>query len=197
MNTIYNIYETLKNTYSGLLAGQDSTLSMGDKNAKDILNSPKEKLIRIVSKASEMTDKETSIFREIVDSYIQKYGNWCLCYIPKTTKANLIVASDKKLKVKDFQGFSENKKEYDFRCSMDRMHIESGSGRAFDRETIDAVCMISPKVYALNNNVKAIWLGHAIMYMYGSLLYIVINDTLRLPLRFGHQLYAGVDLAAV
>ena len=197
MNTIYNIYETLKNTYSGLLAGQDSTLSAGNKNVQHVLNSPKEKLIRIVSKASDMSDKETSIFRKIIDSNVQQYGNWCLCYIPKTTKANLIVASDKKLKMKDFQGFSENKKEYDFRCSMDRMFIESGSGRAFDKETKEAVCMISPKVYELNNKVKAIWLGNAIMYMYRDLLYIVINDTLRLPLRFGSQLYAGVDLASV
>ena len=197
MNTIYNIYEALKNTYSGLLAGQDITLNMGDKNAKDILNSPKEKLIRIVSKASEMTDKETLIFREIIDSNIQQYGNWCLCYIPKTTKANLIVASNKKLKAKDFVGFSENKKEYDFRCSMDRMFIESGCVRAFDKETKEAVCMISPKVYELNSNVKAIWLGNAIMYMYRDLLYIVINDTIRMPLRFGQQLYAGVDLASI
>lgn len=197
MNSIYNIYEALKNTYNGLLAGQDSTLNMGDKNAKDILNSPKEKLIRIVSKASEMTDKETFIFREMIDSHVQQYGNWCLCYIPKTTKANLIVVSNKKLKLKDFVGFSESKREYDFRCSMDRMHIESGCGRAFDKETKEAACMISPKVYELNSNVKAIWLGNAIMYMYRDLLYIVINDTLRLPLRFGSQLYAGIDLASV
>jgi hypothetical protein len=197
MNTIYNIYEALKNTYSGLLAGQDSTLSMGDKNAKEILNSPKEKLIRIVSKASEMTDKETLIFREIVDSHVQQYGKWCLCYIPKTTKANLIVASDKKLKMKDFQGFSENKREYDFRCSMDRMFIESGSNKAFDKDTKDAIWMSSPKVYELNSNVKAILLGNAIMYMYRDLLYIVINDIIRMPLRFGQQLYAGVDLATV
>lgn len=197
MNTIYNIYETLKSTYSGLLAGQDSTLSAGNKNVQHVLNSPKEKLIRIVSKASGMTDKEVSIFREIVDSNVQQYGNWCLCYFPKTTKANLIVASDKKLKMKDFQGFSENKKEYDFRCSMDRMFIESGSNRAFDKETKEAVCMISPKVYELNNKIKAIWLGNAIMYMYRDLVYIIINDTVRLPLRFGPQLYAGVDLASV
>lgn len=197
MNTIYNIYETLKNTYSGLLAGQDSTMSAGNKNVNHVLNSPKEKLIRIVSKASDMSDKEASIFREIIDSNVQQYGNWCLCYIPKTTKANLIVASDKKLKMKDFVGFSESKREYDFRCSMGLMFIESGSGRAFDKETKEAVCMISPKVYELNNKVKAIWLGNAIMYMYGDLLYIVINDTLRLPLRFGSQLYAGVDLASV
>lgn len=197
MNSIYSTYEALKNTYNGLLAGQDSTLSIGNKNAQIVLNSPKEKLIRIVSKAGEMSDKETSIFREIVNSQVQQYGNWCLCYIPKTTKANLIVASDKKLKMKDFQGFSENKKEYDFRCSMDRMFIESGSNKAFDKDTKDAIWMISPKVYELNNKIKAIWLGNAIMYMYRDLLYIVINDTVRLPLRFGPQLYAGVDLAAV
>ena len=41
MNTIYNIYEALKNTYSGLLAGQDSTLSVGNKNVNHVLNSPK------------------------------------------------------------------------------------------------------------------------------------------------------------
>lgn len=197
MNSIYSTYEALKNTYNGLLAGQDSTLSIGNKNAQIVLNSPKEKLIRIVSKAGEMSDKETSIFRGIVNSQVQQYGNWCLCYIPKTTKANLIVASDKKLKMKDFQGFSENKKEYDFRCSMDRMFIESGSNKAFDKDTKDAIWMISPKVYELNNKIKAIWLGNAIMYMYRDLLYIVINDTVRLPLRFGPQLYAGVDLAAV
>lgn len=197
MKTIYNIYEALKNTYSGLLKGMDDTLASGAKDAKDILNSPKEKLIRIVSKASDMSDKETFIFREIIDSQVQQYGNWCLCYLPKTTKANLIVTSDKKLKMKDFVGFSESKREYDFRCSMDRMHIESGCGRAFDKETKEAVCMISPKVYELNNNVKAIWLGNAIMYMYRDILYIVINDTLRLPLMFGQQLYAGVDLASI
>lgn len=197
MKTIYNIYEALKNTYNGLLKGMDDTLASGAKDAKDILNSPKEKLIRIVSKASEMSDKETFIFREIIDSQVQQYGNWCLCYLPKTTKANLIVASDKTLKMKDFVGFSENKREYDFRCSMDRMFIESGSNRAFDKETKEAVCMISPKVYELNNKVKAIWLGNAIMYMYRGLLYIVINDTLRMPLRFGQQLYDGVDLASV
>ena len=77
------------------------------------------------------------------------------------------------------------------------MFIESGSNRAFDKETKEAVCMISPKVYALNSNVKAIWLGNAIMYMYRDLLYIVINDTLRFPLRFGSQLYSGVDLTSV
>jgi hypothetical protein len=197
MNTIYNIYEALKNTYSGLLAGQDSTLSMGDKNVKDILNSPKEKLIKIVSRASEMSNKETFIFREIIDSNIQQYGKWCLCYLPKTTKANLIVASDKKLKMKDFVGFHENKREYDFRCSMDRMHIESGCGIAFDKETKEAVCMISPKVYEINSNVKAIQLGKAILYMYRNFIYIVINDTLRMPLSFGDKLYDGVDLSAV
>lgn len=197
MNSIYNIYENLKNTYSGLLKGMDDTLASGAKDAKDILNSPKEKLIRIVSKASGMTDKETSIFRDIVDSQVQQYGNWCLCYIPKTTKANLIVASDKKLKMKDFQGFSENKKDYDFRCSMDRMYIDTVSGKAFDKETKEAVCMISPKVYELNNKVKAIWLGNAIMYMYEDLLYIIINDSIRMPLRFGEHRYAGVDLTSV
>lgn len=197
MNTIYNIYEALKNTYSGLLAGQDSTLSMGDKNAKDILNSPKEKLIRIISTASNMNSKDPVIFREIIDSYIQEYGNWCLCYIPKTTKANLIVASDKKLKMKDFQGFSENKKEYDFRCSIERMYIDSASDKAFDRETKNAIWIRGPKIYEINSNVKAIRLGKAIMYMYNDLLYIVIDDSIRMPLRFGQQLYAGVDLASI
>lgn len=197
MNSIYSIYEGLKNTYGGLLAGQDATLSSGVKIAKEVLNSPKEKLIRIVSKASKMTDKEAAIFRDIIDLHVHKYGNWCLCYLPKTTKANLIVASDKKLKTKDFIGFSENKKEYDFRCSMDRMFIESGSNRAFDKETKEAVCMISPKIYDLNSNVKALWLGDSIMYMYNDLIYIVINDTLRIPLRFGPHLYAGVDLTAI
>lgn len=197
MNTIYNIYEALKNTYSGLLAGQDSTLSMGDKNAKDILNSPKEKLIRIVSKASEMSDKETFIFREMIDSNIQQYGNWCLCYIPKTTQANLIVASDKKLKMKDFVGFSENKREYDFRCSMDRMYIDSASDKAFDKDTKDAIWIRGPKIYEINSNVKAIQLGKAIMYMYRDLLYIVIDDSIRMPLKFGDQLHSGVDLASV
>lgn len=194
MKSIYNIYERL---YNGLLGGMDKTIASGNKIVKDVLNSPKEKLIRIVSKASKMTDKETAIFRDLIDLHVQKYGNWCLCYLPKTTKANLIVASDKKLRAKDFIGFSENKKEYDFRCSMDRMFIESGSGRAFDKETKEAVCMISPKIYELNNNVKALWLGDSIMYMYNDLIYIVINDTLRIPLRFGPQLYAGVDLTAI
>ena len=190
MKTIYNVYE-------GLLAGQDTTLNSGAKIARDVLNSPKEKLIRIVSKASEMTDKETTIFREIIESQMRTYGNWCLCYFPKTTKANLMVASNKKLNAKDYIVFSENTKEYNFRCSMDRMHIESGSGRAFDKETKEAVCMISPKVYELNSDVKAIWLGNAIMYTYRDLLYIVINDTLRMPLRFGPQWHYGVDLAAI
>ena len=190
MKTIYNVYE-------GLLAGQDATLNSGVKIAKDVLNSPKEKLIRIVSKASEMTDKETTTFREIIESQMLAYGNGCLCYFPKTTKANLIVASNKKLKMKDFIGFSENTKEYNFRCSMDRMHIESGSCRAFDKETKEAVCMISPKIYELNNDVKAVWLGNAIIYMYRELIYIVINDTLRIPLRFGPQWHYGIDLAAI
>ena len=183
--------------YNGLLSGMEDTLDAGEKIAKDVVNSPKEKLIRIVSKASAMTDKETTIFREIIESQMRSYGNLCLCYFPKTTKANLIVTSNKKLKTKDFIGFSENTKDYDFRCSMDQLFIESGSNRAFDKETKEAVCMISPKVYELNNNVKAIWLGNAIMYMYRELLYIVINDTLRIPLRFGHHWHYGVDLTAI
>ena len=80
---------------------------------------------------------------------------------------------------------------------MDRMFIESSCGRAFDKETKEAVCMISPKIYELNNDVKAVWLGNAIMYMYRELLYIVINDTLRIPLRFGPQWHYGVDLSAI
>jgi hypothetical protein len=77
------------------------------------------------------------------------------------------------------------------------MHIESGCGIAFDKETKEAVCMISPKVYEINSNVKAIQLGKAILYMYRNFIYIVINDTLRMPLSFGDKLYDGVDLASI
>jgi hypothetical protein len=184
MNSIYSIYEGLKNTYGGLLAGQDTTLNSGVKIAKEVYNSSKERLIRILSYAAQMNENESFILRNILNEYFQRYGAYTLCYFPKTLRSSLIVASDKKLKIKDFAGFSENSKEYNFRCSMEHMYIDAASGRAFDKETKNTVAIISPKVYELNNKVSAVQLGDAIIYRYDNLLYVLINDTLRIPLRF-------------
>lgn len=195
MKTIYSIYERLHNVYNGLLSGMEDTLSAGDATAKDIYNSLKEKLIRIVVASSNMTDREAIIFRNLLNDMIQQYGYKALCYFPKTLQSSLIVASDRKLKSKDFYKFPANTKEYNFRCSMEYMYIESASQYAFDKETIEKINNNKGSFYQINNKVRAIRLGNAIIYQYGDILYIIVNNVHRIVLRITDNLVANyIDL---
>ena len=191
MKTIYNIYERM---YNGILAGMDDTLRAGDVAVKNVYNSPKEKLIRIIVAASHMTDRETILLRSLFND-VMKYGNQAICFLPKKLQSSLIVASNRKLKLKDFEGFSVNTKESDFRCSIEHLYIETASGYAFDRETIDAIKSNKDSFYQINNKVRAIQLGNALIYQYNEIIYMIIDDTYRLVMRItNNQSINNVDL---
>ena len=191
MKTIYNIYERM---YNGILAGMDDTLRAGDVAVKNVYNSPKEKLIRIIVAASHMTDREAIVLRSLFNDAM-KYGNHAICFLPKKLQSSLIVASNRKLKSKDFEGFSINTKEYDFRCSMEHMYIQAASGYAFDKETIDAIKHNNGSFYQINNKVRAIQLGNALIYHYNEIIYIIIDEIYRVVLCLtNNQSMYNVDL---
>ena len=67
MNTIYSIYERL---YNSILAPIDDNIEQGEENAKAVLRTYKEKLIKIVSLAGGLNDDESIAFRKMIDDAV-------------------------------------------------------------------------------------------------------------------------------
>ena len=181
MNSIYNIYERL---YNGLLAGMDDTMSRGDKVAMNIYNSFKEKLIRIVHQAGQLSDQEIVTFRSIINDMMRDGYHYAVCPMPSQLQSSLIAASKRKLSKHDFAGFLTSKKEYDFRCSLEYMHLDSCAPNTLNtHQLIDELRSHKNRFKILNKKVRTIALGNAIIYQEGRLMYITIDETYRIIIR--------------
>ena len=183
MKSIYNIYERM---YRGILAGMDDVMSNGEKIAKDINNSFKERLIKIISLSAHLSEEETLVLRELLKSASEGWNlQYASCVVPKTLRDSLIVASKRKLKVKDFNGILTDTKEYNARCSFDYMRIESAATNAFDKSTIDNLKSNKGKLIKVGpNRLYGVALGDLIAYHDDDMIYIVIGGIYRIIVRF-------------
>lgn len=123
MNTIYDIYE-------GLLTKTKAKVVASKSIIRNLMDTYKERFIKIISHSARMTEKQEDMLRELVDNAIS-YDNaiYLECNFPKDLMTYLIGISQNTLTKKDFKGFPNNKKEWEFRTSVWRVHFSSVDDR--------------------------------------------------------------------
>lgn len=181
MKNIYDIYEKLHNVYHSILDDIEDNIAGGEKTAQDVLNTYKEKIIKIVTFAARMTDKETQMFRQMFEDAIKTEGTTLAhCYMDNKLKYYLINLSKRTLTVDDLDIFPVNNKEYSFACSSAHVYldyqigVDVGVDGLGDRARKDR----GQFVYG-NNDVKCIQLGNAIIYQQRGYFYIKFCNTHR------------------
>lgn len=174
MKSIYNIY-------NGILADMDDTLDAGDKDAKAIEDSYKEKLIHIISTAAEMNAADERKFRDIFNTIESrnKY-EYAICHITKNIRDRLIICSKRKLNVKDFDYIYSDPKEYDFQVSLEYMAIEQ---RESNIKFLRQSAQNNPGVFQHGKNVQVICLGNATILVAAEFMYIFIDNVWRVVIR--------------
>lgn len=121
MNTIYNIYEDM---YNSILSKTYTKINNAPSVVRCIMESYRERFIKIIVNSARLNDKQEDIFRDMVDSAIQyRNAKYIACTFPKTLIGYLITSSNKTLKKEDFRGFSTVKREWDFDTDLWRMHF--------------------------------------------------------------------------
>ena len=173
--------------YNGILADMDDTLDAGDNDAKAIENSYKDKLIYIISTAAEMNAAEERKFRDIFTriELSNKY-EYAICQIPKNIRDRLIVCSNRKLNVKDFEYIYGDPREYDFQVSLEYMAIEQ---REPNIKMLRHDAKSKPGVFQYGKNIRVISLGNATILVANDFIYIFIDDVWRVVIRLTSNKY--------
>ena len=181
MSTIYNIYERL---YNGLLAPIDDNIKQGEENAKAVLRTYKEKLIRIVSLAGGLNDGESIIFRKMIDDAIKTSGTtMARCYMDKKLISGLIVCSGRQLTNDDFYGFAINTKEYNYQVSAYHVYFDTSVKPSLDILQSEAKHNKGKFVYSDNTRARCICLSdNTYIFQEDCLLFIKIKNQFRLGL---------------
>lgn len=178
MKSIYNIYERL---YRGLLGNMEDTIDKGEDLARDVLSTYKEKIIKIVTYAAHMSEKEALIFREMINEGIEATGTTLAhCYIDNKIKYYLINLSKRTLTIDDFNTFPTNNKEYGFACSSAHVYLDYQIGVDVGVDGLgDKARKDRGQFVYGNNNVRCIQLGNAIIYQQRGYFYIKFCNTYR------------------
>lgn len=182
-----NIDEKLQ-IYNSILGNLEDTLDKGEEDVKKILNTYKEKLIKIISLAGHFSDKETFLFRNIFDKSINNINKNAYCFIPKQLRDQLIVISKRKLDVNDFNCIPNDKKEYDFRCNLEYMYLDLQEP-SLD-EFIKQAKENPNKIINCKNNVNVVSLGNAIIIQKDELIYIKFRNIYRFIIRLSDDKYS-------
>jgi hypothetical protein len=179
MNTIYNIYERL---YNGILSPIDDNIERGEEDAKAVLRTYKEKLIKIVSLAGGLNDSESVIFRKMIDDAIKTSGTTTArCYIDKKLISGLIVCSGRQLTNDDFYGFAINTKEYNYQVSTSHVYFDTIIKPRLDILQNEARHNKGKFVYSDNSSARCICLGdNTYIFQEDYLLFIKIKNQFRL-----------------
>lgn len=179
MNTIYSIYERL---YNSILAPIDDNIEQGEENAKAVLRTYKEKLIKIVSLAGGLNDDESIAFRKMIDDAVKISGTTTAkCYMDKKLISGLIVCSSKQLTSDDFYGFAINPKEYSYQVSMSHVYFDTTCKNGIDGLQNEAKNNKGKFVYSDDNRARCMCLGnYTYIFHDEGLLFIKIKNSFRL-----------------
>ena len=168
MKDIYNIYESL-------LDDIDNTMKNGKSDIEEYLDTQPEKFVKIVSLAGGFNTDERVIFRDLINAVVG--DEFMECHIPKKLRDLLIVASKRKLKVKDFELFGKSEDAYNRFCNSVYNMIQS---KALINDIKQDINKTPGKVVTDPRGVRAIKLGNAIIFFYSKYIYIKIKDTHRI-----------------
>lgn len=172
MKDIYNIYESL-------LDDIDTTMKNGKNDIEEYLDTQPEKFVKIVSLSGGFNTDERVIFRDLINDVVG--DKFMECHIPKKLRDLLIVASKRKLKVKDFELFGKSEDAYNRFCNSVYNMIQS---KVLINDIKQDINKTPGKVVTDPRGVKAIKLGNAIIFFYSKYIYIKIKDTHRIIVEF-------------
>lgn len=168
MKDIYNIYESL-------LDDIENTMKNGKSDIEEYLDTQPEKFVKIVSLAGGFNTDERVIFRDLINDMVR--DEFMECHIPKKLRDLLIVASKRKLKVKDFELFGKSEDAYNRFCNSVYNMIQS---KVLINDIKQDINKTPGKVVTDPRGVRAIKLGNAIIFFYSKYIYIKIKDTHRI-----------------
>lgn len=171
----------MKSLKESLLANIEDTLASGDTAIEKIKLTARERIIKIISKAGKLNDKNSNILRNIInDSTVNDKYKYISCFIPSKLRTTLIKISGNKLDKQDFKGFPTDTKEYNFRCTWDYHHFESIYNNE-NQEIKDIIeqAKSTNKPIEINYGglkVSCIKLDDILVLTYRNLIYIMITD---------------------
>jgi hypothetical protein len=168
MKNIYNIYESL-------LDDIDTTMKNGKTDIEKYLDTQVEKFVKIVSLSGDFNTEERIIFRDLISDIVGDKDMYC--HIPKKLRDLLIVASKRKLKVKDFERFGKSEDEYNRYCNAVYNMLQS---KVLINDIKQDINKTPGKIVTDPRGVRAIKLGNAIIFLYSKYIYIKIKDTHRI-----------------
>ena len=189
----------MKNLYNSILSDIDDVLDTGDKEMDRINQTQRERFIKILSLAGNISNKNSVILRELIEeSTMDKTHNYISCFIPAKIKTSLIKKSKDKLTLNDFKNFPKDKKEYDFRCSWDYMHFESlYNNEGYKITDIIAQAEFKPGkpiiIDSDGHKLTCVKLDNALIIQFRNLMYIKI-DTYRLVVRMFNSFRIGFSI---
>ena len=152
MKDIYNIYESL-------LDDIDNTMKNGKSDIEEYLDTQPEKFVKIVSLAGGFNTDERVIFRDLINAVVG--DEFMECHIPKKLRDLLIVASKRKLKVKDFELFGKSEDAYNRFCNSVYNMIQS---KVLINDIKQDINKTPGKVFTDPRGVRAIKLVNAIIF---------------------------------
>lgn len=121
MNTIYNIY---KNQYNSILSKTASKTSNAKTVVNRVMESFKERFIKIISLSAKLDERQEDIFRDMVDDAIRaNNAKYITCQFPRALTGYLIASSNGALTKNDFRGFPSNQKDWEFSTDLWRQHF--------------------------------------------------------------------------
>lgn len=178
----------MKELYNSILDDMETALNSGDKEVDRISKTPKERFIKIISEAGDLSSKHKNILRELIEAATSnKKHNYISCFIPVKLRTVLIKKSNNKLTPADFKNFPNDIKEYNFRCSWNYTHLEVlySNGGYNITDIIKQAESQNGKPITLNcdgKEITCVKLNNVLIIQAADLLYIKI-DTYRLVVR--------------
>lgn len=189
----------MKDLYNSILADIDDTIENGDKEMNRISNTPRERFIKIISEAGNLSSKNKNTLRELIEAATRnKKHNYISCFIPAKLMTVLIKKSNNKLTPNDFKNFPKDNKEYNFRCSWDYTHLEAlySNGGYNITDIIKQAESQNGKPIKLDcdgKEITCVKLDNVLAIQTGDLLYLKI-DTNRLIVRMFNYFRVGFSI---
>lgn len=170
MKDIYNIYESL-------LGDIENSMARGQAVMDTYLDTVEERIINIITLASNLNMKESIILRDMIAQIEREGGEDLISHFPTKLRDMLIAVSKRKLKVRDFKNLRSSIEAYDKYCNTVYNLLQS---KVLINDIKQDINKTPGKVVTDPRGVQAVKLGDAIIFVYKQYMYIKIKDIHRI-----------------
>lgn len=180
MDTIYNIYDKY---YRSILGSTSSKLKTVGVEIDNMMNSYKERFIKIIVRSANLNDHQEEIFRDMVDDAIRhNNAKYITCQFPKQLVGYLIAASDKTLNQKDFRGFPADRREWDFSVDTWRLHFVTKDSRLNVKDLFKI-----PENKVVNYTYDVVRFGKTVIVRADTLIYVWVDGLHKVVAMMGSE----------